>query len=110
MDQGFSGEDLSRVIYLLLYLLVAVIGLRGMSRRDRRVGGQSAPARPGVRGWMDANPWAVGGAVWAFIIWGLLAARLWWLGQPGPAWVTLPLTVLGGLGFGWVLSRFGRPR
>ncbi len=110
MEQGFDGEDVTRVIYLLLYLLVVVIGLRGMSSRGRREGG-GASARPGVRGWMDAHPWAVGGAVWAFIIWGLLAARLWWLGQPSLAWPTLPLTVLGGLGFGWILSRVaGRPR
>jgi len=106
MDQGFSGEDLTRVIYLLLYLLVAVVGLGRMSRRA----GAPAEARPGLRGWMDAHPWAVGGAAWAFIIWGLLAARLWWLGEAGPPWLTLPLTVLGGFGLGWILAWVSPPR
>jgi len=71
---------------------------------------QTAPPRSGPRGWVDAHPWAVGGAVWAFIIWGLLAARLWWLGAPGLAWPTLPLAVLAGLCVGWLLSLIGDRR
>jgi hypothetical protein len=95
MGEDFRDVDISRVIYLLLYLFLVI-------------GGAEPPARTGLRGWSDNHPWAVGGAIWALIIWGLLFARHWWIGEPAPGWETLPLTVLGGLGVGWLLQRMHR--
>lgn len=101
MDQGFGGEDVSRVIYLLLYLFLVIMGLRTVAAPGGHGAGST---RTGLRGFIDRHPWAVGGAVWAAIIWGLLAARNWWIHEPGPSLVTLPLMVLSGLGIGWLLS------
>lgn len=64
---------------------------------------ETAP-RTGARGWMDQHPWAVHGAVWGLVIWGLLAGRDLYLHEPTPDIVTLPLTVVGGLGVGWLLT------
>lgn len=66
--------------------------------------------RAGLRGWMDQYPWAVHGAVWGLIVWGLLAGRDLWLRQPMPGVLTLPLTVVGGLGVGWLLTLMHRRR
>jgi len=143
MGEAFGDVDVSRVIYLLLYLFLVIGGLgampmarrkakpltcpacnasvdRGTAERGPWGGGvcqacgadigpvAQPPARTGLRGWMDNHPWAVAGAVWALIIWGLLFARDGWIGEPAPGWETLPLTVLGGLGVGWLLQRMHR--
>ena len=62
------------------------------------------PPRTGLRGWMDEHPWAIGGAVWGLLIWGLMMGGAWWKHVPPPTWATLPLAVLAGFGIGWVLS------
>ena len=139
---GGNSEDLdvSRVIYLLLYLFIVIMGLRGLPARVRRraepprckacqapVGPDAAPRGPwggwtcascgasvdpvtepaprtGLRGWMDLHPWVVHGAIWAGLIWILLAGRAWWLHAAAPGFLTLPLTVVAGLGVGWLLT------
>lgn len=146
MDGSFGDLDVSRVVYLLLYLFIVILGLRGLPSAVRRpaepprckacgtpadpreapsgpwggwscaaCGGPVEPAlepepRPGLRGWMDQYPWAVHGAVWGLIVWGLLAGRDLWLGEPLPGLLTLPLTVVGGLGVGWLLTLMHRRR
>jgi len=138
--EAFRDVDVSRAIYLLLYLFIVVLGMRGLSPRVRRraepprcracdtplgadatpqgpwggwacgsCGGPVEPAvepppRTGLRGWMDRYPWAIYGAVWGLLIWGMLAGRDLWLHQPTPDLLTLPLTVVGGLGVGWLLT------
>lgn len=106
MGEGFRDLDVSRVVYLLLYLFLVILGLRGLSSGTR----PGAEPRNGLRGWMDQHPWAVHGAVWGLIVWGLLAGRHLWLGEPTPSLVTLPLTVAGGLGVGWLLTLMHRRR
>lgn len=140
MGEGFRDLDVSRVVYLLIYLFIVIMGLRGLPSVARRraqpprcktcaapvdrhaaprgpwggwtcvaCGGEVDPApeptpRTGPRGWMDAYPWAVHGAVWGLVVWVLLAGRDLWLHQPTPGIVTLPLIVAGGLGVGWLLT------
>jgi hypothetical protein len=140
MGGNFGDLDVSRVIYLVLYLLLVIIGLRGMPSTVRRraepprckacqtpVESDAAPRGPwggwtclacgegvdpvaepaprtGLRGWMDQHPWALHGAIWAGLVWILLAARDWWLHEPSPSLLTFPLTLVAGLGIGWVLT------
>ena len=140
MGGNFDTLDVSRVVYLVLYLLLVVMGLRGMPSVMRRqapppcckacetpidpstaprgpwggwicagCGGNVDPApepaaRAGLRGWMDLHPWAVYGAIWAGLVWILLMARDWWLGEPGPGLLTFPLTLVAGLAVGWALT------
>jgi hypothetical protein len=140
MGGRFEDLDVSRVIYLLIYLFIVIMGMRGMASTVRRraepprckacdtpVGSDAAPhgpwggwicagcgaaveppaepqPRPGLRGWMDQHPWAVHGAIWGLIVWVLLAGRDLWLHEPTPDLLTLPLTVVGGLGVGWLLT------
>jgi len=132
--------DVSRTIYLVLYLFLLIAGMGGMASTVRRraepprckacdtpVGPAAAPRGPwggwtcaacggpvepaeappprtGLRGWMDQHPWAVHGAAWGLIVWVLLAGRDLWLHEPTPGLLTLPLTVAGGLGVGWLLT------
>ncbi len=146
MGGNFQDVDVSRVVYLLLYLFIVIMGLRGLPSTVRRrrepprcktcqapVGPDAAPQGPwggwvcntcggevdpvaepeprtGLRGWMDDHPWAVHGAVWGLVVWGLLAGRDLWLGAPTPNIATLPLTVLGGFGVGWLLTLMHRRR
>lgn len=140
MGGNFDDLDVSRVVYLLIYLFIVIMGLRGMSSVARRrappprckacgtpvdpnaasrgpwggwtcaaCGGEvepvdQPPPRTGLRGWMDQHPWAVHGAIWGLIVWSLLAGRDLWIGEPTPGLITLPLTVVGGLGVGWLLT------
>jgi hypothetical protein len=140
MGESFRDLDVSRAIYLVLYLFIVIMGLRGMPSAVRRrakpphckacqtpvgpdaaargpwggwtcdaCGGEVDPApeptpRTGLRGWMDQYPWAVHGAVWGLVVWSLLAGRDLWLHEPTPDLLTLPLTVVGGLGLGWLLT------
>lgn len=140
MGGNFDDLDVSRVIYLLLYLFLVIMGLRGMPSTVRRraepprckacqapVGSDAAPRGPwggwtcvscgeavdpvtepaprtGLRGWMDQHPWAVHGAIWGGLAWILLAARDWWLHVPSPSLLTFPLTIVAGLGVGWLLT------
>jgi hypothetical protein len=140
MGGSFEDLDVSRVVYLLLYLFIVIMGLRGLPSTVRRraeparckacgtpVGPDAAPHGPwggwtcpacggpveaveeppprtGLRGWMDQYPWAVHGAVWGLVVWGLLAGRDLYLHEPTPGLLTLPLTVAGGLGVGWLLT------
>lgn len=60
--------------------------------------------RTGLRGWIDQYPWAVHGAIWAGLVWILLAGRAWWLHAPSPSPLTFPLTIVAGLGVGWLLT------
>jgi len=146
MGGDFKDVDVSQVVYLLLYLFIVIMGLRGMPSAVRRrpepprckacetpvgpdaasrgpwggwtcgvCGGAVDPApepvqRTGLRGWMDQYPWAVHGAVWGLVVWGLLAGRDLWLHEPAPDLATLPLTVIGGLGVGWLLTLMQRRR
>jgi hypothetical protein len=59
---------------------------------------------------MDQYPWAVYGAIWGLLVWGLLVGRDLWLREPMPDPLTLPLTVAGGLGVGWLLTLMHRRR
>ncbi len=140
MDERFGDLDVSRVIYLVLYLFIVIMGLRGMPSAVRRraeaprckaceapVGPDAAPRGPwggwtcancgagvdpvvepeprtGLRGWMDLHPWAVHGAIWAGLVWILLAGRAGWLHEPMPSPPTFPLTIIAGLGVGWLLT------
>ena len=139
MGEAFRDVDVSRVIYLLLYLFLVIGGLGSVPMARRRAkppvcsgcqtpvksdtptagpwGGWTCaacgasvdpviepPPRKGLRGWMDDHPWAVGGAVWGLAIWVLLAGRDLWIHAPIPDWETFPLTVLAGLGIGWLIS------
>jgi hypothetical protein len=140
MGESFRDVDVSRAIYLVLYLFIVIMGLRGMRSTVRRraepprcqaceapvdtgatplgpwggwtcgaCGGAVAPVsepkpRTGPRGWMDQHPWAVHGAIWGLIVWILLAGRDLWLHEPLPGVLTLPLTIAGGLGVGWLLT------
>ena len=140
MDERFGDLDVSRVIYLVLYLFIVIMGLRGMPSAVRRrveaprcktcetpVGPDAAPRGPwggwtcancgtgvdpvvepepriGLRGWMDLHPWAVHGAIWAGLVWILLAGRAGWLHEPMPSPLTFPLTIIAGLGVGWLLT------
>jgi hypothetical protein len=140
MGGSFEDLDVSRVVYLLIYLFIVIMGLRGLPSVVRRraeparckacgtpvgpgaaphgpwggwtctaCGGPVEPAeepplRTGLRGWMDQYPWAMHGAVWGLVVWSLLAGRDLWLHEPTPDILTLPLTVAGGLGVGWLLT------
>ena len=140
MRGNFEDLDVSRVIYLVAYLFLVILGLRGLPSVTRRraralkckacqapVGSDAAPRGPwggwtcancgaavdpvaepaprtGLRGWMDLHPWAVHGAIWAGLVWLLLAARDAWIHQPSPSLLTFPLTVVAGLGVGWLLT------
>ncbi|WP_165185608.1 hypothetical protein [Caulobacter soli] len=66
--------------------------------------------RTGLRGWMDQYPWAVYGAIWGLVVWGLLAGRDLWLHEPTPDLQTLPLTIVGAFGVGWLLTLMQRRR
>jgi len=140
MGGNFEDLDVSRVIYLVLYLFIVIMGLRSVPSSVRRraepprckacetpVGRDAASRGPwggwtcahcgasvdpviepdprtGLRGWMDQHPWAVHGAIWAGLVWILLAGREWWLHEPMPGPLTFPLTVVAGLGVGWLLT------
>jgi hypothetical protein len=146
MGENFRDLDVSQALYLVLYLFIVIMGLRGLPSVVRRrpepsrckacqapvgpdtaprgpwggwtcaaCGGEVEPApeptpRTGLRGWMDQYPWAVHGAVWGLVVWGLLAGRDLWLHEPTPELLTLPLTVAGGLGVGWLLTLMQRRR
>jgi ribosomal protein L37AE/L43A len=62
------------------------------------------PAATGWRGWLERHSWAPIGALWATIVWSLLAFGGWWLHERGPALMTLPLAIAGGFVAGWLLS------
>jgi len=146
MGESFKDVDVSQALYLVLYLLIVIMGLRGVPSAVRRraeaprckacetpvdadaaplgpwggwtcggCGGPVEPAREpeprtGLRGWMDQYPWAVYGAIWGLLVWGLVAGRDLWLHAPMPDPLTLPLTVVGGLGVGWLLTLMHRRR
>ena len=106
MGEGLSGQDFAWVIYLVVYLLVAI----GWLRQDRHAA--DAPGRttskPGFFGFIARERWACGGALWGGIVWFALAAGAWWYGDAMPGPLTFPLAVIGGFGARWLLSRVRR--
>ncbi|MBO9707755.1 MAG: hypothetical protein J7521_06050 [Caulobacter sp.] len=139
MGDAFKDVDVSRVIYLLLYLFLVIGGLSAVPVPRRKAKPPACPSckapvtgdtpvrgpwggwtcarcgteveppvaptpRTGLRGWIDNHTWALFGAAWGLIIWGLVFARELWLHEPPPGWETFPLTVLAGFGIGWLLS------